>query len=216
MIFFFLTFSSILFSPPVLLLGICACCYRHPRGRGGDQMLHARQGSELTDLQQAHSERSARWLQRTRCILARLRQCQGLQLNQMLLTVGEAEFKEWGGGYGLAGTWLRGHAAAPATTEAVRVQVASHRWLLAGLWWILGFAEGFLGRCTANARGLCVLIALDNFGASSWRLEAWGVGSQCVYTWRSLLGGLGVHCSQHQAGVNFQVADVIFLNPACS
>lgn len=127
----------------VLLLGLCACCYRHPRGRGGDQMLHARQGSELADLQQAHSERSARRLQRARCIPARPRQHRGLQLNQMLLTVGEAEFKEWGGGYGLAGTWLCGHAAAPAPSGG---RVASHGWLFARVWWMLSFAEGFLGR----------------------------------------------------------------------
>lgn len=120
----------------MLLLGICPCCYRHPRGRGGDQMLHARQGSELADLQQAHSERSARWLQRARCILARQRR--GLQLNQTPLTVGEAEFKQWGGGYGLTGTWLCRHAATPAAAaEASGVWVASRGWLLAGLWWLL-------------------------------------------------------------------------------
>lgn len=104
-------------------------------------MLHARQGSELADLQQAHSERSARWLQPARCILARLRQRRGLQLNQMLLTVGEAEFKERGGGWGLAGTWLRGHATAPAAALASGGRVASRGWLLAGLWWMRGFAE---------------------------------------------------------------------------
>lgn len=140
----------------MLLLGICACCYRHPRGRGGDQMLHARQGSELADLQQAHSKRSAWRLQRACCILAWLWQCRELQLNQMLLTVREAGFKEWGGGYGLAGTWLCSHAAAPAAAGALGVRVASCGWLLARLRWMLGFAEGFLGRYTANARGVCV------------------------------------------------------------
>lgn len=69
-------------------------------------MLHARQGSELADLQQAHSERSARRLQRARRILARPPQRRGLQLNQTLLTVREAEFKEWGGGLR-----ARGHVA---------------------------------------------------------------------------------------------------------
>lgn len=44
-------------SLPCSLSGICARCYRHPRGCGGDQVLHARQGGELTDLQQAHGER---------------------------------------------------------------------------------------------------------------------------------------------------------------
>lgn len=151
----------------MLLLGICACCYRHPRSRGGDQMLHARQGSELADLQQAHSERSARRLQRARCILARPPQRRGLQLNQTLLTVREAEFKEWGGGYGLAGTWLRGHTAAPAAAEASGGRVASQGWLLARLQWMLGFAKGFPGRCTANAGIRGRLIASDNFRASS-------------------------------------------------
>lgn len=76
-------------SPPVLFSGICACCYRHPRGRRGDQMLHARQGSELADLQQAHSERSAPWLQHGR----------GLPLSRMLLGLA------WLGG---SGHWALG------------------------------------------------------------------------------------------------------------
>lgn len=89
---FFLAFSSILF-PPVLFSGICACCYRHPRGRGGDQMLHARQGSELADLQQAHSERSALWLQHGR----------GLLLGRMLLGMARAGWQRVLGFGGFAG-----------------------------------------------------------------------------------------------------------------
>lgn len=117
------------------------------------------------------------------------------------------------------GLWARRHVALQARRHS--------RCCCGGLGGLGGFswmaprravvaAEGFLGRCTASARGGCVLIASENFRASSWLLEAWGVGSQCVHTCRSLLCGLGVRCSQHQAGVNFQAAGVVFLNPACS
>lgn len=115
-------------------------------------MLHARQGSELADLQQAHSERSARWLQCAHCILARQRR--GLQLNQTLLTVREAEFKQWGGGYGLAGTWLRRHAATPAAAAEASGGLGGFSWMTPR--WAVVAAEGFLGRCTASARGVCV------------------------------------------------------------
>lgn len=184
------------FPPPRSFLGICACRYRHPRGRGGDPMLHARQGSELADLQQAHSERSARRLHRR--IPARPRQRRGLQLNHGLLTVGEAEFTERGGGYGLAGTWPR-----------CRGLGGPGGFLVDGS--SLGCAGGFPGRCTANAGGGGRrLDASNNFRASSQRPEVWGAGGQYVFMRGSLWGVLGV------TGVDFQATDVMFLNPRCS
>lgn len=45
-----------------LSAGLRAGRHRHPRGRRGDPMLCAGQGSQLPGLQPAHSKRSASWL----------------------------------------------------------------------------------------------------------------------------------------------------------
>ena len=44
---------------PPLSTGLRAGCHRHPGGSGGDPMLCARQGGQLSGLQPAHGERSA-------------------------------------------------------------------------------------------------------------------------------------------------------------